>query len=207
MADLRGGRYYFAPSAGDLHQIYCMLAGNLSGQQDVMSTSGTVAQGGTATQTVLINPSVSQATFEVDWTGSDMDLALIGPDGTVIDHNTAASYPGVTLDIGDTYEMYTVNSPQAGQWTMQTYGADIPAGTETYHSYVAATAGIHMYASTDKNTYSLNEPVHIVASLTDGAPICGASVVATVTAPAGTDPATTDVVLYDDGAPRRWRCQ
>ena len=200
MADLRGGRYYFAPSSNELREIYSAIAGNLSGQQELMSATGTVAQGDTTTQTATVDSSVSQVRFEVDWTGSDMDLSLVSPDGTVIDHNTAASCPGVTLDIGSTYEFYTIDSPQAGQWTMRVLGVDIPAGTENYHAYVAATAGIQMSASTNKNTYSLSEPVHIVASLTDGTPICGGNVIATVTAPAGASPTTTDVVLYDDGA-------
>jgi hypothetical protein len=200
MADLRNGQYYFAPSTDKLREIYFVLAGTLSGQQLLTRTSGNITQGSTQSANVLIDPSITQVRFGVDWGGSDIDLALVDPYGIVIDHDNLGSYSNVSLSVADTYEFYTVNSPAPGTWTMRIEGVTIPAGGENYHAYATATAAIRMSASTDRNAYWLHDTVRITASLSDGAPILDASIVASVTAPDGAVPPSTDVPLYDDGA-------
>jgi len=200
MASLRNGQYYYAPTSAELRQIYSSLAGRLTGQQTVLNTSGIVGQGGQETQTAVIDPSVRQARFVVDWGGSDIDLVLVAPDGTVIDHAAAATYPNVSLVVGDTYEIYTVDYPLPGEWQITVQGADVSPGGETYNLYVTVSSAIALSMSTDQFNYQTGELVHIEASVEDGIPITGALVTATIEAPAGAMFDVDQVRLYDDGA-------
>lgn len=199
MAALRNGNYYFATSA-DLQQIYTAIAGQLSGRQQTPSGTQTLQQGQQATHGVFVDVLADCASFTVDWSGSDVDLSLIAPDGTVIDHAAADADPNISLSIGDTYEVYEVALPMGGLWTMVADGISIPAGGEVVNFYGSLDSPIQMTMSTDKITYETGETVHIEAFLTDEFPIVGATVTATVEAPAGAGFVTEQVPLFDDGA-------
>lgn len=199
IAGARNGDYYYAPSGDQLREIYRDLAGALTGQQQAHSSSGVIQAGQQTSQTVNIDGSVSQAKFVVDWPGSDIDMALLAPDGTVIDHAAAGTYPNVELVIGDTYEAYTIDQPLPGDWEMILSGVTIPAGGEAYNTTVMASTPIEISVDTDQAAYSTGELVHITAELDDGMGIPGADVVATIAAPSGAAADGDRVRLYDDG--------
>ena len=69
-----------------------------------------------------------QLTVSTSWLGSDVELSLVSPSGRVINRDTVA--PDVVHDLGATFESYTVSNPEAGEWEMILYGADIPEGGE-----------------------------------------------------------------------------
>lgn len=66
----------------------------------------------------------AQATFSTSWTGSDVVMTLTTPSGRVIDRDTVA--PDVVHDKGPTFEVYTITNPEAGDWQVDLFGADIP---------------------------------------------------------------------------------
>lgn len=73
---------------------------------------------------VLVPPDQVQAIFSTSWSGSDVIMTLTAPSGRVIDRNTAAS--DVVHNLGFNWETYTVANPQAGDWLVSLYGADVP---------------------------------------------------------------------------------
>ena len=198
MAAMRGGSYYYATSA-DLPQIYAAIAGRLGGLQQTSTGTYNILQDGQATHSVIVDPQTGRAVFMIDWSGSDVDLSLVAPDGSVIDHAAAAADPNISLSVGDTYEIYSIVSPQAGQWEMVGDGVDIPAGGEDVNFYGMLQSSIQMAIATDDVTYTTHDVVHIEAALTDPSPILGASVIATIEAPEGAGFTSEQVTLYDDG--------
>jgi hypothetical protein len=56
--------------------------------------------------------------------GSDIVMTLVAPSGRVIDRDTVAG--DVEHLFGDTFESYTITDPEAGEWTVELFGADVP---------------------------------------------------------------------------------
>lgn len=69
-----------------------------------------------------------QATFSTGWPGSDVIMTLTSPSGRVIDRNTVA--PDVLHENGSIYEVYTITNPEAGNWNVSLFGAEVPASGE-----------------------------------------------------------------------------
>lgn len=62
--------------------------------------------------------------------GSDVEMSLVSPDGTVIDRNT--QNPNVYHALGATYEIYRVTKPTPGRWKVIMKGTDVaPEGEPT----------------------------------------------------------------------------
>lgn len=68
--------------------------------------------------------SLASNSFSSLWTGSDVEMILTTPSGRIIDRSTNAT--DVVHENGPNYEVYTVTNPEAGQWTIELYGADVP---------------------------------------------------------------------------------
>jgi PKD repeat protein len=63
------------------------------------------------------------------WQGSDVVLSLVSPSGRVIDRDTEAN--DVYHRNGPTNELYRIEYPEPGTWTVRLYGADVaPEGEE-----------------------------------------------------------------------------
>ncbi len=198
MAEIRGGDYFYSTTV-DLPEIYFALRARLTGEQQTPSSTQTIYEGQETTHSLWVDFAASSATFVASWQGSDVDLSLVAPDGTIIDHAVAAADPSVSLFVGETYEIYQVSDPAGGDWQMVADGVDIPSGGETLNLYAALQSIVGMSISTDKLNYAGGESVHIQASLADDWPILDAAVTATVEAPAGAGFDTQQIMLYDDG--------
>ena len=69
-----------------------------------------------------------QITYDSRWFGSDVETTLTTPSGRTINRNTVAD--DVTVDHGPDFETITVSNPEAGEWLIELFGADIPPGGE-----------------------------------------------------------------------------
>jgi hypothetical protein len=74
---------------------------------------------------VVGGPSLSVST---DWPGSDVVMTLTTPGGATIDRSTVA--PGIYHKAGADDEIYLIADPEPGTWTVELYGADVPAQGE-----------------------------------------------------------------------------
>jgi hypothetical protein len=75
---------------------------------------------------------VQQAILDIInmWPGSDVEMTLVSPSGRVIDRDTLAD--DVFHRNGPTSEIYHVQNPEPGRWTIRLYGADVdPDGERT----------------------------------------------------------------------------
>jgi len=196
IASTTGGEYLYAPSTSELESLYLSMAAFVGGKSTILSDSGTIQEGETTEQKATIDSNVSSATFSINWGGSDLDLTLVCPDGSMVDPTIAATDPNIRYTNAATYEIYEVKLPMQGEWTMRVFAAEA-TGVEGYSATVLATTNLTLQVYTDKDEYRLSEPVKLTAIVTkDGDPITDAAVKATIERP----DRTTDLLwLYDDG--------
>ena len=95
----------------------------------LMSQTVTLQSGGTSSLVFAVNTGDQRTHFSWHWGGSTVNSWLISPDGTTIDPST--SDPNVVHGKDATSEFYDITNPQTGQWTLYSFGADIPAGGES----------------------------------------------------------------------------
>jgi len=167
IANRTGGIYRFAPSGAQLLAIFGAIAGRVYGESGVKTASGTVSPGGIAEQTVLVDSTIGSATFSLFWRGSDLDLTLVQPDGTIIDPSVAESDPKVSFTSGNTYEFYEIDNPQAGKWTMRIYGKSTPAAGEEYTISASARDAMILSVKSNKLQYFAGDPIRLMASIED----------------------------------------
>ncbi len=197
IASQRNGKYYYAPSEKELREIYFAISGRIRGERLGMNETGTATTGQTG-HSLTVDESVTTARIGIDWSGSDLDLALVNPTGQTINHTNVDQYPNISLEIGDTYEIYVIENPMPGHWEMLVDAVDVPPGGEEYRVYALFRTPITAELQTDKDIYLQGEPMQLTVTLSDPAPITGADVEVVVTAPSEPGPFT--VSLYDDGA-------
>jgi hypothetical protein len=80
---------------------------------------------GGQTQSATANVAANQgsAAFFSSWPGSDIVMSLVSPTGRVIDRSTVD--PLVSHTAGPTFETYNILLPEAGNWTIKFFGADV----------------------------------------------------------------------------------
>jgi hypothetical protein len=121
-----------------------------------------------------------------------MTLTLERPDGLII---TSTSLPsGVTYTSGDTYAIFRVDSPAAGNWICTATSSSATTGNVTHEVSTDSTLGVSVTML--GGTYP--EPIAILASVTAPESVIGATVIAEITPPAGAA-AIANIALRDDG--------
>lgn len=128
IADQTGGMYMHLSDPDDLVNIYNEIIGAIQGGTTVYNQEYPMEQGSTVQALVPISSNQSQAVFLVNWPGSRVDTTLTTPSGLQITPQTVD--PNVYHAQGLTYEIYRITNPEAGEWTVTMYGADLPPGGE-----------------------------------------------------------------------------
>ncbi len=185
IANQTGGTYHAAPNSQDLQQIYNAIRGQITGQQTIASSTGSITQGGTEwLDDILIDQGSGSATFSISWSGSDVDLILHAPDGSIINPSIAETDPDITYFEALTYEYYRVVDPLAGIWRMELSGIEIPAGGEPYSASVQANSFLTMTSEFSAAENVVCDPIHVMVTLDDqGIPVPNALVIAGIDAP------------------------
>ena len=203
IAHRTGGIYLFAFSVDDLPFIFSVILGSIYGEDVLRTASGTVPSGGTAEVKVLLDATIGSTTFSLFWRGSELDLTLVQPDGSIIDPSVAETNPNISFTSGGTYQFYKIDSPQVGEWTMRIFGKTTPADGEAYSISVSAMSSMNASIKFDKARYFAGEPIKIESKIEDtfmdsASPqyILGATMEVIVEDP---DLHQHSFVLYDDG--------
>ncbi len=102
------------------------------------------------TATATVQPDVQEFRFESRWAGSDVGMTLKSPLGRMIDRWNVTMHPDVTHELlptpeAPTSESFTVRNPEAGEWTIELVGLDVPPEGEP----VTLTAGATIEARID----------------------------------------------------------
>ena len=192
-----GGKYYYSPTSAQLQEIYNDIVGKIIGWTTVAKRVFTILLHQIVSLIVPVDPYTTIVTFGISWTGSDVDLVLYRPDGSIVNQSVAATDPDIEYVEGSTYAFYRINNPMPGNWRMEIIGTDVPPEGEEVTATVRASSTLSMSLTTDKDQYNQGEAVKITASLTaNGSAITGASVSANITLP---DNSVETLILYDDG--------
>lgn len=193
----------FTPSEPTSRPLFLMSDPSLNQQQRTASIAGEILPGEVQTHTIGVD-AADQVFFNCLWTGGDLDLVLIDPDGIRIDPAAAAADEYLDHNMADIFggihlESYGVlQTPDPGDWMLEVTAVDVP--TEGLLYFVGAFiegSGIFFEVLPDKDYYRNSEPVALTAVLEDNSvPILGASVSARVVLP---DESFESFELYDDG--------
>jgi hypothetical protein len=130
VAAATGGQYYKLNDPSQLVQVYFTIQAAVTGSTVTTNSSFTLQQGQTESLPTSITANQNAVNFVTTWPGSEVNTTLIDPTGRVITPDTPLTDPLVFHSKGATYEVYRVDYPVAGQWTVQTYGADLAPGGE-----------------------------------------------------------------------------
>lgn len=223
IAQQTGGTYNLAPTAAQLQGVYNSIAVTVANQQTLLAVSDVIVASASSIKRVIVDSTVSEATFAITWSNPNakLDLVLGDPNGQIINPASVGTSPDITYSEGATYAYYRIKTPTLvpGVWTIGIEGGLIPtrasaaqAAGEPYEvlvtgAVVGAAATLNLYL--DQPKYNVGEDIRVTATLSDDRPIVGADVVAlsgpVVLAgpPARMAETGTDswpvIKLYDDG--------
>ena len=191
-----GGTYSYAPGPDQLSEIYNSIIGTVSNRQTLFASSGTAQQGVTDQANVIVDSTISDATFSVSWanSSSSLDLTLTKPDGSVINSLNALLDSNIEYVAGPTYKYYRVHSPTlvSGVWTINVSGGTIlapqkigitSATGEPYTTRVSGIGNLTMHSAMEQSDYRTFEPLKLSVTLSDTQPILGGTVIASINNP------------------------
>ncbi len=159
-------------------------------------TSGEIKQGQVVTKSASIDSSVTQATFEDSWEGSNLNLVLYTPSGVKIDPKMAASDPNIIFIKESNFAYYIVKKPQKGVWKLVSTGVDVPK-TEIFTAAVYLISNLKITAKTNKPSYLPNELIKLTTTITQGnAKLFKKVITATIIKP---NNSKETIRLYDNG--------
>ncbi len=196
IAQRRNGLFFAAPTGADLSRIYDIIAAAVSGDVNLNSTTGGIHQNETQTQSFYVDPSVSQFRVSVNYPGSDLDLELVTPQGTLINHAAMAGNPDLELIEGATFEVVRVNQPLVGTWQVRIIGKVVTGSVEPFTLTTVATTAVRVELQPVAQPVTLGTSANLEVDVVDGTAVLGASVVATLQPSTG---APIVVTLVDDG--------
>jgi hypothetical protein len=182
-AEQTGGRYLKAPTAAQLDQIWREIIGAAIGERSILTASFSMKQGDIREQPIPVDSTQEVLVAGIIWSGSNVKLTLIRPDGSAVDPNTDTT---VEYNRGSDFEIYRVHSPAAGQWTARIEAIEAPDTGTQVKLTVATTTPLVAEAFPLKTTYFTGEAIVVAVSLFEGdQPVIGAQVEAKITKPGG----------------------
>jgi PKD repeat protein len=128
IANETGGKFYSAPTNEYLSQIYQELSEIFQSGTPIYKDRDTIFPGQIIEKIINIFANTLQITFSINWTGSELELTLVRPDGVEI--TSATIDPDMSHAKGPTYEMYRIDNPMPGEWKMRIKAVDVSESGE-----------------------------------------------------------------------------
>lgn len=178
------------PSNGNLSQFFAELYAEGRESEQTAKLEG-VASGTPIEQKIVVDSFGDiDLTVNLYWETGDMDVALVKPDGTVIER-AAAEAAETDLDGGKETDsaFIRVSNPEAGTWKVRVVPA-AGSGEQAYLATVSCTGrdNMRIYAETSGDSLTWPAPLVVSASFGGAVPaITGAVVTAVATCPDGTE--------------------
>lgn len=186
-------------STGNLSQFFAELYAEGRESEQTAQLEGVAA--GTPVDREIVVDSYGDIDLTVNlyWETGDMDVALVKPDGTVIER-VAAEAAESDLDGGKESDsaFIRVSNPEAGTWKVRVVPA-AESGEQAYLAMVSCTGrdNMRMYAQASGDSLTWPAPLVVSAYFGGAVPaITGAVVTAVATCPDGTE---VPFELNDDG--------
>ena len=131
-----GGLAEIALTGADLQRIFGNLFGEVAGDEVMLFAEGRVRPGESVAHRVWLEAGQGVTEFRVTWPGSNIDLRLTAPDGTV--HTSASAVQGGYGVERSTYDLIRLRHPQPGEWQAEVIGRQVAAEGTPYTLRVAA---------------------------------------------------------------------
>jgi hypothetical protein len=171
-----------------------------------LSASGKIYSGEEKLHQVLVTDA-SAIGFYVMWLAYEPSITLVftltSPSGKLIDPSVAETDPNIehsrdyTADYAAYTEVYEINNPEQGNWTLHINAEEVPQDGNPYYVQVALKSNTTLYIVQGSPEYKPGEPINITADLTQGGVgITDAFVTADIMTPGNV---TDKLILYDDG--------
>ncbi len=138
-----GGQYIALTDPNQLQAVYFEISQQLANGNIVLNTSVMMTQGSSQRLSIGLSTDQSSATFFIGWPGSEVSLSLTSPNGREIGPATIA--PDVYHAKGRTYELYSIQDPEDGQWLLDLLGTSLPPGGEQVDIRVAVRGPRFVY--------------------------------------------------------------
>ena len=151
-----GGRYIALTDPNQLQALYFEISQQIASGNLILNTSVAMTQGSSQQMAVGLPFGQSSATFFIGWPGSEVSLGLTSPSGRQIDPSTTD--PDVYHAKGLTYELYSIQYPEAGQWLLDLFGTSLPSGGEQVSIRVAVHGPRFVYLPAVLKNYTPGPP-------------------------------------------------
>jgi PKD repeat protein len=161
IAQLSGGQYKHASSAQELGNFYATLAAKIRGATTIVRLREFINQAQLITHPVELDPFIQKVSFILNWGGSKLDFILITPRGQKITPQSLA----IEHSSGENYAIYKIDQPEAGNWTVQIQGSNVPPSGEQYLLSATVTSEIISGLLPFKPTYELGDRIQIGVEL------------------------------------------
>jgi len=196
IADKTKGKFFFASSAKNLPSIFAKISAEMRGSAALRTIKDFITPSSQTVENVFVDSFSKEATFFLEWEGSDLDLTLIRPNGTVINRETAQTDPNIKYVERDTYEFYCINEPMAGEWQLIIDAIDVSSEEPFTIQVLGEAMGVLFEVCTDKVSYVYPENILIQSHVIAIDYVANAEVTGTVEIPDGS---IVDITLFDDG--------
>lgn len=196
IASETNGRYFRVRDPLDLLDAFGVLSMEIRDGGLVLNERSLIAQDERIERFVRIDNTDEGAVFEITWEGSDLDLTLEKPDGSVVDPGVAETDPDIEYVSTSNYEFYRIASPDEGEWTLVADGVEVSGQTAFTAQVLARNKTIFFAVAADEDQYEYPDPILIRAEARFGLPITGVEVSGIVKRP---DDSRVPITLYDNG--------
>jgi hypothetical protein len=116
----------FHPTAWGQARIADRIRDTLASEPDAFVYN--ITPGERRRTTTTVPTGTPESSFSSEWPGSDVVMTLTSPSGRVISRTTEAD--DVFHRNGPRQELYVVQDPEPGEWTVELLGADVDPGGE-----------------------------------------------------------------------------
>ncbi|HMS00521.1 MAG TPA: VWA domain-containing protein [Anaerolineales bacterium] len=161
------GSWYGQTSGEWVNYLFQAISADTYREDIIEAAKSKVLSGSIVEQIVPVDSTIGSVTFSLAWPGSDLDLTLAQPDGSVIDPTVAETDPNIEFVSGATYEFYKIFAPQKGEWTLRIFGKSTSGPEEDYSIVASAADAMILSVSTDGDEFFTNSPIKITASIED----------------------------------------
>lgn len=202
MADQTGGKFYSSPTTlAEIQAAFLDATAAVSSVTSLTSSSASTAAGGNSTYTYIVDATIDALAVATSYTGSlgDVTFALNGPNGALAET--------LTCTAAGTSVSCTCEVPNA---TLQTQGTGTYNVTATNTTGAAVDVAVNVvgYPVAGSRTFAVTvgtiggsevnypEPAILTATVSQGVPITGVNLTATITESSG---AKTTLTMNDAG--------
>lgn len=138
IADTTGGMYFALSDPNQLQNVYFQIANTIKeGSKPILGIITLMFQGDIYNTTVTVDSYQEDVTFLITWPGSDVSTTLISPTGREI--TPTSNDPDVYHAKGLTYEIYKIDKPEPGEWSIVLYGVELDPEGENVSVNVSST--------------------------------------------------------------------